>query len=87
VLILTASVLSVFGLKMHAVAKIDQCVEVRVNDENDVAALAAVPAVRTAEGNEFFAAKGNRAITAGTRADKNLGLVEKEEFGSVAHRG
>ncbi len=53
----TAAVLAFFCLERARIAIVDQRVEIAVSDGPDAAALAAVTAVRPAEGNELFAPK------------------------------
>ena len=65
------------GAEMLGVAKVDQGVEAGHRLEDDVAALAAVAAVRSAEFDELLAPEADRAGAAGARADEDLGLVEK----------
>jgi hypothetical protein len=52
--------------------------QVRVRYEDDVAALAAVAAVRPALGDVFLAAKADRAVAAATALDRDAGPVVKQ---------
>ena len=63
--------------EMLGVAKVDQRIEARHRLEDDVAALAAVAAVGTAELDELLAPEADRAGPARARAEENLGLVEE----------
>ena len=63
--------------EMLGVAEVDQGVEVVFGDEDDVATLAAVAAVGTAELDEFFPPERGHAIPAVARAEVDLGLVEE----------
>src|SRR3546814_18287080 len=62
---------------MLGVAKVDQGIEALDRLEHDVAALAAVAAVGPAIFDILLAAEADRARTAGTGADEDLGLVEE----------
>ena len=62
---------------MLGVAEVDQGVEVVFGDEDDVAALAAVAAVRAAELDEFLPPERDHAVAAVAGAEVDLGLVEK----------
>ena len=62
---------------MLPISIIDQSVEVLGRDKDDVAALAAIPAVRPAELDELFAAKAHRAPPAVTALQVNLALIEE----------
>ena len=68
---------AVLRSKMLPISIIDQSVEVLGRDKDDVAALAAIPAVRPAELDELFAAKAHRAAPAITALQVNLALIEK----------
>ncbi len=65
------------GLEVLLVAVIDKGVEVLYRLDPDVAALAAVAAVRPAELDKFLAAEMDAAIAAVAGAHIDLGLVEK----------
>src|SRR5579871_6224168 len=67
--------LAALGAEMLGVAKVDQRIEAGDRLEDDVAALAAVAAVGTAELDEFFAAKADRPGAAGPGTDIDLRLV------------
>ncbi len=64
-------------LEMLGIAKVDQRIEAADRFEDDVATLAAIAAIGAAIFDIFFAAEGHRALSAGTRANENLGLIEK----------
>jgi hypothetical protein len=72
-----AAVLAAFGEEGALEAEVDQGVEVAVGDGVNVAALAAVAAVRAAHRDVFFAAEGGGAVTAVAGDDFNTGFVEK----------
>ena len=59
------------------VAEVDERIEARHRLEDDVAALAAVAAVGTAELDELFAAEADRAGAARAGPDVDLRLVEE----------
>ena len=65
------------GLEMLLVAVVDQRVQPVDGFEPDVAAAAAIAAVRPAELDEFFAAERDRASAAVAGADIDFRLVEK----------
>ena len=62
---------------MLRVAEIYQGVEPGHHLEDDVAALAAVAAVRSAIFDELLAAKADRARAAGARAEEDFRLIKK----------
>ena len=63
--------------EMLRVAEVDERVQVGHRLEDDVAALAAIAAVRAAELDELLAAECDHAIAAIAGAQMDLGLVEK----------
>ena len=65
------------GLEMLLVAIVDQRVQPVDRLQPDIAAAAAVAAVRAAELDEFFAPERHRAGAAVAGADIDFGLVEK----------
>ena len=67
-------------LEVLLVAIVEQRVEVRHAFEDDVAAFAAVAAVRSAELDVFLAAEADAAIAAVTGAHIDLGLIEELHF-------
>jgi hypothetical protein len=67
---------------MGLVAKIEEGGESRVDLDPDIAAVAAVAAVRSAEGDIFFAAEGKAAAAAVAGFDENLDFIY-ELHGSV----
>jgi len=62
---------------MLLVAVVEQRIEVRYAFENDIATLAAIAAVRTAELNEFLAAETDAAVSPVARADIDFGGIEE----------
>ena len=52
------------GFEVRIVEKRPQVVDVRIDTEDDVAALAAVAAVRAASGDELLAAETDRTVAA-----------------------
>jgi hypothetical protein len=62
---------------MLGIAEVDKGVEVVFSDENDVTALAAIPAIRATELDELLAPERDHAIPAVAGAEIDLGLVEK----------
>ncbi len=65
------------GLEMLLIAVVDQRVEAADAFDDDIAAAAAVAAVRAAEFDEFLAPERQAAGAAVARTDVNLGLIEK----------
>ena len=83
----THAVTAGLGLEMLLVAIIDQRVEAGDRLHPDIAAAAAVAAVRSAEFDKFLAAEGDAAGTAIARSDIDLGLVEEfHRFSSFVFR-
>jgi hypothetical protein len=70
-------VIAALSLEMLRIAKIDQRIEALHRFHNDIAALAAIAAVRSAIFDIFLAPKADRARPARARFDKDLGLIEK----------
>ena len=69
--------LAVARLVAARIAVVDQRVEIAVRLGPDAAALAAIAAVRPAEGNEFFAAKARAAGATVTGGDIDGGFVNE----------
>ncbi len=65
------------GLEMLLVAIVDQRVQPVDRLQPDIAAAAAIAAIRPAELDEFFAPERHRTGAAVAGADVNLGLIEK----------
>ena len=59
------------------VAEVHQRGHIVVDDEDDIAAVAAVAAVGTARGDILFAVERHRAVTALTRAAEDACLIDK----------
>ena len=68
--------------EMLGVAEVDQRIKVMFRDEDDVAAFAAVAAVRAAELDELLPPERDHAVAAVAGAQVDLGLVE--EFHDVS---
>src|SRR4051812_13179704 len=75
--VLPCAALAARRLEMLGVAKVDQGVEALDSFEDDIAALAAVAAVRAAIFDIFLAPESDCAGAAGAGADEDLGLVEE----------
>jgi hypothetical protein len=73
-------------LEMLRVAEVDERVEAGDRFEHDVAALAAIAAVRAAVLDVFLAAERHRARPAGARLEVDLGLVEEMHGGTLTAR-
>jgi hypothetical protein len=67
---------------MLGVAKIDKRIQAGHRLEDDIAALAAIAAVRAAIFDVLLAPERDRARAACARADEDLGLIEKVHGGS-----
>ena len=65
------------GLEQAAETEVDEGVDVAVGYEDDVAAVTAVAAVRTALGDKFFAAETAHAVAAFSGLYKNSGSIDK----------
>src|SRR5690606_23790407 len=65
------------GAEMLLVAIVDQRVQAVDGFQPDIAATAAIAAIRPAEFDEFFAAKRDAAGAPVAGADINFGLIEK----------
>src|SRR5438552_2024268 len=65
------------GTKMLLITVVDQRVQIVRRLEHDVAALAAIAAIRPAELDELLAAKAHGAAAAITALQIDLGLVEE----------
>ena len=65
------------GLEQAAEAEVDEGVDIAVGYEDDVAAVTAVAAVRTALGDKFFAAEAAHAVAAFSGLHKNSGSIDK----------
>ena len=72
--------------EMLRVAEVDQRIEAGHGLEDDVAALAAVAAVGTAELDELLAPEADRAGSAGAGLHVDLGLVEEVHLASAVRR-
>lgn len=70
----------------YGLAKVDQRVEAGHRAEHDIAALAAIAAVGSAEFDIFFTPETDGAAAARARGDVDLGLVEKMHPRPLAHR-
>src|SRR5438309_6854367 len=73
--------------EMLRVAEVDQRIETGHRLEHDIAALAAVAAVRPAELDELLAAETDGAGAARAGADEDLGLVEEVHCAAVTPCG
>ena len=81
-LVAPGAALAAGRLEMLGVAKVDQRIEALDRLEDDVAALAALAAVRTAIFDIFLAPEADRARPSAARADEDLGLVEEMHGGA-----
>ena len=68
---------AILGEKVLLVAIVDQGVEAIDRFGNDVAALAAIAAVRAAEFDELLASERYAAVAAVAGADIDLGFIEE----------
>ncbi len=74
---------SVFGCILALVSEIGKCCKIIIHYKNNIAAFAAVTAVRSACCNIFFTMKGNCACTAVPRFDFNFRYIYKHLFSSL----
>ena len=72
-----AAGLAVFGAALGIVEDARERIDVLVAGEEDVAAAAAVAAVRPAERHKRLAAERHRAVATPAGADEHLNLVDK----------
>src|SRR5438046_699160 len=84
VAILAHAVNAGLGLEMLLIAVVDERVEPINAFDDDIAATAAIAAVRPPELDEFFAQEADRAGAAVAGADIYFGLVEKFHRVSLA---
>ena len=77
VAVLAHAVAAALGLEVLRVAVVDQGVEAVHRLDDDVAAAAAVAAVRAAELDELLAPERDAAVAAVAGADVDLGFVEE----------
>ena len=75
--VLTATVNAVFGDQARLKIEIGEIGDVLVGDEHDIAALAAVAAIRAAAVNIFLASERNRTVAAIARLDANFDFVDE----------
>ena len=66
-----------FRLEKTAITEIDKGIDVSVGNEDDVSALTAVAAVRSAFGHEFFVTETAHTVTALAGLYKNSGSINK----------
>ena len=85
--VLPHAVAALLCFVMLLVAVIEQRVQIGHAFEHDVAAFAAVAAVRAAELDELLPPETDAAIAAVARAHKNLGLIEKLHWKALAPEG
>src|SRR5690606_26731206 len=71
------AVLAALGLELALVAEVDQGVEVLVGQQPDVAALAAVAAVRPAQRDELLAPEAHAAVAAVAGSDGDFSFVDQ----------
>ena len=69
--------LAAFGLPMMPAGEIEQGVLVRIGDEDDAAAVAAVAAVGAALGDVFLAAEGDASVPAVAGFHLNDGFIDE----------
>ena len=72
------------GFEMNTALEADEGVQVRIGHQVDIATLAAIPAVRSAQGHVFLAAEADTAIPAVTSFNVNLGFIEEHSNHSLA---
>jgi hypothetical protein len=72
------AVATALAAEMTLPLEVSEVAQIGVSYEDDVAALAAVAAVRPALGDVFLAAKADRAVAAATALDRDAGPVVKQ---------
>ena len=77
VAVFAAAVFAALGAVAAGVAIVEQGVDVAVGDREDVAAMAAIAAIRSAEGDEFFAPERGDAVAAVASVHFDSGFVEE----------
>ena len=82
--VLAHAMAALLRLEVLLVAIVEQRVEVRHAFEDDVAAFAAVAAVRSAELDIFLAAEADAAVAAVTGAHIDLGFIEELHFRALS---
>jgi hypothetical protein len=81
--VLAHAVAALLRLEVLLVAIVEQRIEVRHAFEDDIAALAAVTTVRSAELDVFLAAEADAAIAAVAGAYIDLGFVEELHLSAI----
>jgi hypothetical protein len=85
--VLAGTALAARCLEMLGVAEVDQGIEALDRLEDDVAALAAVAAIRPAIFDIFLPPEAHRSRPARAGADEDLGLVEEMHGGDLGDVG
>ena len=75
--ILSHAVAAPLRLEMLLIAIVEERIQIGDAFDDDIAALAAIAAVRSAELDEFLTAKADGAVAAIAGADIDLGLIEE----------
>ena len=78
-----AAVAAAAALEQALAAKTREVAQIRVGDEDDIAAAAAVTAIRAAFRDIFFPAEAQRAVAAAARLHVNAGAVVEHRPYSV----
>ncbi len=77
--------LAAFGLPMMPAGEIEQGILIRIGDENDAAAVAAVAAVGAALGDVFLAPEGDASVPAVAGFNLNDGFID-EHIGHILNQ-
>src|SRR5262245_20144404 len=74
------------GAKDVIVSKLQQCIFVRICDEINVAAIAAISTTRAATRNELLATKGDAAVSAIAGFHCDFGFVDEHGYKTLRHK-
>jgi hypothetical protein len=74
---LLAAMPPVSGMEMGLAVEIVQAIQLGIDDEDDIAAWAAVTPIRPTARNEFLAAEADHTVATVTAADVYPGLIEE----------
>jgi Tfp pilus assembly protein PilV len=68
---------TILGMTVRRAMEAEQRGDLRIGDENDVASVAAIAAIRTGKGFEFFTTNGHTSVAAVASAKVQRHLVNK----------
>ena len=87
VAVLARAMTAARGFEMLGIAEVDQGIEPRHRFDNDIAALAAIAAVRAAVFDVHFTSERHRPGAALARTDEDFGLIKKMHGGLLTGYG